>query len=414
MRRFAAACLAACFFMMTACAGQEPEPSVPTRTQAETTAQTTTQSETSAAPASTAQETTAGRAAERGRVSVTVQRTQKAEKDETGDVLLNWDISQPSVDIDGDPAASAAVNEVLDQRSAALMQDGAQYVEWAKEDRQSGDSAEAWTPYGIWRYYGAGRVDSAVVSLNCTDVSSTGGAHPNSAMSGITFDVATGERLTLATLSDNEEALRSVVTGELKRQVSERGDELYDNATEAAETLLDEDDWYLSGDGLEVLCNEYIMAPRAAGVLKFTIPYTLLSGVLKPEYLQPVRDASAGEIRASFAETSKLTGFRIDRLTVDAGGVAVAFTATGLVRNLRISEAVWNESVTACSEGRLWYACSAMGPEDAAVVTTVIPEGMPNLVLAYSAPDSSERRYALSQSGKDGSLLLVDVSAPGT
>ena len=56
---------------------------------------------------------------------------------------------------------------------------------------------------------------------------------------------------------------------------------------------------------------------------------------------------------------------------------------------------------------QLW-SCSLM--RDCALqLETVIPDGMPNLKISYRAMDGLKNLY-LTQSGEDGSLILMDDS----
>jgi len=407
MRRICALILTFALLLAGCSAGSSETETTTVRTQAETT--------TDSAPATSAQtsaesaaETETARPVIAGRVSVSVATETSEKKDTDGTVLLTTTVAKPSLNIAGDAAASAAADEVLDQLSALLLSDDAQLLEAAKAEKADA-AAGTWTPYAVERSYRAGRVDGAVVSLVSTDVENTGGAHPNNGMSGVTFNTATGKRLTLADLSDDESALRAAVTEEISAQVAKMADQLYPDAAESAKTLLDEDDWYLSEDGMAVLCNEYIMAPHAAGTLTFTVSYDKLRGLLKDELLPPEHAASDGEPKVAAADSASLGGYTAEELPLDKDGARVALTASGTVRNLQIREAVWNSDVTACVPGRMFYACSSLGPEDAVVLTTVIPEGPPSLVLTWDGADGAEKHACLTQSGKDGSILLMDV-----
>jgi PBP1b-binding outer membrane lipoprotein LpoB len=408
MRRFYALILTACL-LLTGCAARSETPVRTTvRTQAETTtaAGATTAAETSSESAA---ETESARPAAAARISVAVSVERGEEKDTDGTALLTTTVARPSVTIAGNAEAGAAANEAIGRSEAALLSDDAQLVEAAKEQRAD-PTDQTWVPYSIDRSYLPGRIDAAVVSLVSTDIVNTGGAHPNNAMFGISFSAVTGKRLTLADLSDDESAFRAAVTEEITAQVSKMAAQLYPDAAESAKTLLDEDDWYFSEDGFVVLCNEYIMAPHAAGTLKFPVPYGKLYGLLKKELLPPDRAASDGEPQVAAADQADLSGRAAEELPLDENGQRVALTASGTVQNLRISEAVWDSDYKTCAPGRLFYACSSLGPEDAVLLTTVIPESAPSLILTWDGADGTARSACLTQSGKDGSILLMDVS----
>ena len=41
-------------------------------------------------------------------------------------------------------------------------------------------------------------------------------------------------------------------------------------------------------------------------------------------------------------------------------------------------------------------------------IETFIPDGIPNLMLKYKNAAGEEQRFLISQSGKDGSFMLID------
>lgn len=412
MRKWAAFFLLACLLIPAACAQRESaQTGVPLQ---KTLAQTNLQTQ-----AETRQTQPAGTEAESApapgsRVSVSIRQTTQQQRDGDGTVLLTSELAEPAVQIAGNPGAAEAVNEVLTEQGKTYLANTEQNLEWAEEAYQSqlASGGGDWSAFAMERYYEAGRVDEAVVSLVCLDCDSTGGAHPNSAASGISFDAVTGARLTLKDLSADERALYAAVAAEVKAQAGGMSG-LYENAEQAAETLLDENDWYLTDEGMTVLCNEYIMAPHAAGVLRFSIPYGKLDGLLKPEFLPRQTAAADGELSAGLASRTELSGLQTEELTLDADGVQVALTADGTVRNLRICQAVWDADGSRCTSGRLRYACNELGPDDALLLKTVIPESLPDLMVTYLGDGGAARSFCLSKSGKDGSIVLLDAAQPG-
>ncbi len=88
----------------------------------------------------------------------------------------------------------------------------------------------------------------------------------------------------------------------------------------------------------------------------------------------------------------------LDTVTVDAEGQSVVLSAEETVYNVR----VYTESRT------LWqrnYLTSGEGVE----VISYIPDVMPNIAVRYELADGTEVVRGIYQSGKDGSILLVDL-----
>ena len=57
----------------------------------------------------------------------------------------------------------------------------------------------------------------------------------------------------------------------------------YEDYEESIGDILTEETWYLGEDGFHIIVNEYIIAPHAAGILDFVIPYGE-ADFLKEEY----------------------------------------------------------------------------------------------------------------------------------
>ena len=100
---------------------------------------------------------------------------------------------------------------------------------------------------------------------------------------------------------------------------------------------------------------------------------------------------------------------RTETLTLDASGEIVLLLADGPVENVRLSSVRYNADGSFTETGEVW---AAQRLEDGCglLLTTVIPESAPNLRLSWDGAGGTQTRY-LTESGKDGSLLLADLSA---
>lgn len=130
-----------------------------------------------------------------------------------------------------------------------------------------------------------------ILCVTTTRYSFTGGAHPNTWKSGVTFDLRTGKTVTAADLTDNVAALETAVTQELVRQAEERMKKPADPATDyVPPTYYDDyaetlgawmDRTVIFGEqGMTVIFGFYDIAPHDAGEQCFLIPYRLLKAYL--------------------------------------------------------------------------------------------------------------------------------------
>ena len=98
----------------------------------------------------------------------------------------------------------------------------------------------------------------------------------------------------------------------------------------------------------------------------------------------------------------------VDMVKVFEDGTMIYLVAEGSVKDLRIASVDYFDYNGTFNENAVRWSCSRL--KDAAVqLLTVIPDGMPNLKISWRDAGGEQIRY-LSQSGEDGSLLLVDES----
>lgn len=132
-----------------------------------------------------------------------------------------------------------------------------------------------------------------LVMLNAKEVFSmrmlhseyTGGAHPNSNAAHVTFDLQSGEELTLDDLLNPgwRDALTELAEVTLRDQfdlkkedaLNEKGP-LFDDAFEL------NDNWFLSPEGLGFSFDPYEIGPYAVGFIEPIIPYSKLKELVKP------------------------------------------------------------------------------------------------------------------------------------
>ena len=321
--------------------------------------------------------------------------------DEQGNLLLQENLMEASVALE-EPASASAINDSLAAWYAARQEQAAQCLEQARKDQAY--NAQAGIPfygYAVTDQIDAGRMDGAVISVVRTTVDNTGGVHGITAVEARNFDAADGRQLTLSDVAADQAALSSAVADAVTAAVAADPEAYYPNAGDQAGQLLREGSWYFSRDGLTVLADPYLMAPYAAGVLRFTVPYADLAGIVADGFL-PAEDAAADGTPAAALADDGLTPDV--SLTVDEGGERIAVTADGLLQDVRVRR-------VSSSDGLTWYAgnvCLYRNRLDAGesiLVTAMLPDAMTNLMLTCETADGTAC-YGFFQSGKDGSVFL--------
>ena len=202
--------------------------------------------------------------------------------EEDGVTYMTAQSVAPNVSIEGADEAAQAIASVLAERLTVPQEDIDEYSAMAREHYDTLDDAgrEAFGGYSI-RYSAEVKRSEGVLSVLCTRTEYTGGAHDNTSVFGLTFDLSTGALLSAADIAADYEGLCAKVAESVAAQAEELEEGTITGDLDAyAGGVLDTEKWYLDGEGLVVFAAPDELAPHAAGTIVFTIPYTELEGLL--------------------------------------------------------------------------------------------------------------------------------------
>lgn len=262
------------------------------------------------------------------------------------------------------------------------------------------------------------RIDSRVLSMVYNTYTYTGGAHGNYAELGYNFDTESGERITLGTLSADPDALAAFLRGYITKLYTDDADGYYsarvyedlavDGDNNPVADLVREGAWYFNSKGMVFTSQPYELDPYASGIIEFVVPYADLAGVIYDKYLPLEYDAAPGALELK-AQSDVADGSIeiIDKVTVDAPGEALCVQAVGTVYDIRLSEVDYTNAFY--ETARLW-AASYMS-DCVLQLETLIPGGMPKLMISYRTAYGTETQLLLTQSGEDGAYILMDKNA---
>ena len=339
--------------------------------------------------------------------------------------LLTYACAEPSVSMNGNDAAAAAINEALHKQytdfavgvesSDEYAVSGKEnYLAAAKEDlawQTENGNAAGFYPYSLMRQTNVRYNARYLLSLTYDDTSYMGGAHGYTGRTGHTFDIRTGQELTLADLTDNYDAFLSAAVEQL-RDISYGAEYAAYGLNEGYEdqlaALFRDGNWYFNDEGLVLIANPYELASYAAGLIEFTLPYAWLAYQIKADYLPAEREAD-GTLTGELSESADAAGNATYVYDTGTGGLGacVTFTASGTVEDIELNAVTYLEySNLYRVDGTLWYA-ELLSDGESVCVQTWIPDVMPNLSLSWRDSEGEHTKY-ISQSGMDGSLILMD------
>ena len=202
--------------------------------------------------------------------------------EEDGVTYMTAQSVAPNVSIEGADEAAQAIASVLAERLTVSQEDIDEYAAMAREHYDTLDETEreSFGGYSI-RYSAEVKRSEGVLSVLCTRTEYTGGAHDNTSVFGLTFDLSTGALLSAADIVADYEGLCAKVAESVSAQAEELEEGTITGDLDAyAGGVLDTERWYLDGEGPVGLAAPDERAPHAAGTIVFTIPYTELEGLL--------------------------------------------------------------------------------------------------------------------------------------
>lgn len=202
--------------------------------------------------------------------------------EEDGVTYMTAQSVAPNVTIEGADEAAQAIASVLSERLTVPQEDIDEYSAMAREHYDTLDETEreSFGGYSI-RYSAEVKRSEGVLSVLCTRTEYTGGAHDNTSVFGLTFDLSTGALLSAADIAADYEGLCAKVAESVAAQAEELEEGTITGDLDAyAGGVLDTEKWYLDGEGLVVFAAPDELAPHAAGTIVFTIPYSELEGLL--------------------------------------------------------------------------------------------------------------------------------------
>lgn len=365
-------------------------------------------------------------------ILVGISRTELSENDpaEGTELILSFSYDMPRVLWEEKPAVASKINELLATVEEtfytgndygleltfmgynAMLETAEDNFAYVKEYQVEGAALEMTDSLSARIQ----RLDEGMLSFLYADSTFTGGAHGSYSQFGLSFDMESGELLTLDSLSDDPEALKASLL-QIMLELAEKDEDGYysdrvvdsflpeGGREEAFRNLLRDDSWYFDRDGMVIFSSLYELGPYAAGITEFHVPYAQLEGSIYERFLYPAE--RTGSCRVSATALSEVEGGDlpiVDKITVSEDGQKIALVVEGSIYDVRISRVYYVDRFY--EQYQLWGASSLS--DCALQLETVVPEGLPDLLISYYTADGQRQGKLLSQSGLDGSYLLVD------
>jgi len=232
---------------------------------------------------------------------VTYKEVYDRVKNDKGEDILVYSYQQPV--LKAESSGANIINTKLDNATTAFLYGSGGVQEMT--DLAKMDWKETWfTCYSLTREVSVARLDDAVASFRYSDYAFTGGVHGYTAEYGMTYDMVSGEQLTLASLTQNEwglkEVCRQYILEVLEQEDLEYKNGLFPDYTSYLDVVLK--NWVLTDEGLQFIAQPYVIAAYAVGTLRFTVPYDRIAHVLDEKWIPASHDRGDSSVEVSVVE----------------------------------------------------------------------------------------------------------------
>lgn len=415
MKKFFSAILCICmFFSLCACAGIEPAgtENTPLPASDETT-------EEAPAAESTAAPVDAHGAQLGDRVIIRTVKTLENFNAPDNTVILLFSYVTPTVRIEEKPEVAAAINEqlcLLDEAYITgsgnepgkneILEDALDNFAYVTEK-----DADLGTSFSAARAVVSTRADGSAISFRYSKNIYTGGT-PRYGYMAVNFDSETGEMLTLDALSADPDAFRQLLAdgvvaaarenSVLYRQLSQDDP----NIDSSLAAVVREQNWYFAADGIAFIPDYGELKPAEQDLL---VPYETVAGVIDERFLPVKREGEGSFDVVRVEDVTDGTVHSIDRLLV-SDGEELYLTVEGTAYDVTISSFFYDHFAEGDdrfhAKDRLWYA--SYMTDCALQICTIVPNGMPDLMITYTDAEHVSHRLFISQSGVGDGVALVD------
>lgn len=126
---------------------------------------------------------------------------------------------------------------------------------------------------------------NGLISVVFTDYQYSGGAHGITLQKSYTFNIKTGEEYKLCDLMKSGADYVSNISNNIRGKIDEKvkAGILAEIGDVTFNTIKSDQDYYLSGDSVTIYFQQYEYFPYAAGIQKFSIPFSTLKNMLRPD-----------------------------------------------------------------------------------------------------------------------------------
>jgi len=207
----------------------------------------------------------------------TVKETSETEK-------IKITLQYPQIEKLNDKNVEDRINSILRKAAEAARDEGQSNADLIGEETDM--SAISPNKYETYFDYRLKYNQNGLLSVVLLNYQYTGGAHGITVQSSYTFDLKTGEVYKLKDLMKADADYVAFISNAVKQKIDERikCGLLPDSLLSPFTSIKEDQDFYLSNNGVVIYFQQYEYFPYAAGIQEFTVDYSELVNLIKPEF----------------------------------------------------------------------------------------------------------------------------------
>lgn len=292
---------------------------------------------------------------------------------------------------------------IVDFLNRIDMQSAISSVHASAKQAYSQNSA-AFVPYWTQIIYEPVRIDNSLLSLSGRYTQYSGGAHPMHTYQSATYDLVTGNTLTLADVlaeNVNTDTICQLVLKALAQQKEKLYMGYETTVSELfSKSLADIDSWCLTDYGLCFAFSPYEIGPYSSDIISAQIPYNELDSVLKDAYFPAERDIATGTVHPDIFDEKTLNRFsQFAEILLSNEGEKIVLHTEGAVYDIRLETGSWSADGKTFTPAHTVFAAYTLTPGDAIMVQSSFKTDLPELQLTYKTGEKSVTQFLNAKNG---------------
>jgi len=192
--------------------------------------------------------------------------------DKGSDKYMSWDLNTPQLT----GLKNSKVEKSINKQLADTVSDFKKTLhdEAKKAYKESKKSKYPFRPFEAVAVYKVHLLNPKILSLTIDLYQYTGGAHGSTVKIAFNYDLKTGKELGYKDIFRNCVDYKKVIVDWVTRKIESNPENFFPDAIDTVKKFTDEQPFYITPDGIVVYYGLYEIAPYAAGIQEFPIPFS--------------------------------------------------------------------------------------------------------------------------------------------